>query len=185
MSLSEIQRTLRPIKRYVTTHDSKGRSTIDAIVPEQATPWQQLPAAAMFLAYTTITSPVNLQDDTHRYSQTLQTPPGLSYGSSVCRVVDIAPLDVSPMHRTLTVDYGIVVEGQVELVLENCTRVMEKGDICVQRATMHAWRNTSSTEWARMFFVLIPCEKPVINGQELGENMDLVEGGLKEIFVKV
>jgi quercetin dioxygenase-like cupin family protein len=183
MSSSEHQKALHPIKRFITTHDSEGRSTIMSSIPEQATPWQQLPTAAMFLAYTTEHSPVSLEDDTNRYARLLQTPPGLSYGSSVCRVVDLAPGDVSPMHRTQTIDYGFVIEGKVELILNDCTKVMERGDICVQRATMHAWRNMSSTEWARIAFVLIPCEKPVVGGKELGEDMESVDVGLKAVFV--
>lgn len=184
MSSTESKATLRPIKRFVTTHDSNGRSTIAPSIPEQANLWQQLPSAAMFLAYATKNSPVSFGDDTIRYSEMLQTPPGLAYGSSVCRIVDIGPNDISPMHRTQTLDYGIVIEGRVELILDSCTRIMERGDICVQRATMHAWRNMSTTEWARIAFVLIPSEKPVIEGKELGENMEMVEGGLKEIFTK-
>ena len=139
----------------------------------------------MFLAYTTEgTLPVNLTDDTERYGAMLRRPPGLAFGSSVCRVVDISPGDVSPMHRTQTIDYGVVVEGKVELILDGCTRVMERGDICVQRATMHAWRNVSDTQWARIVFVLIPCTKPLgADGEELGEDMDQVEGELQEVFV--
>jgi quercetin dioxygenase-like cupin family protein len=137
----------------------------------------------MFLAYTTDSSPVSLEDDTARYNRLLASPPGLAHGSSVCRIVDLGPGDVSPMHRTQTLDYGIVIEGTVELILEDCSRVMERGDICVQRATMHAWKNLSETEWARIAFVLIPCEKPVVEGKEVGENMEMVEPGLKEVFV--
>ncbi|OQV05669.1 Cupin domain-containing protein [Cladophialophora immunda] len=181
---AKIDHSLRPIKRFITAHDTQGRSTLTSTVPENADPWQHLPKASMFLAYTTEDSPVRLEDDTDRYGNLLYNPPGLAFGSSVCRVVDISPGDVSPMHRTQTIDYGIVIEGKVELILDNCTRVMERGDICVQRATMHAWRNLSANEWARIAFVLIPCDKPVVDGKELGQNMDLVEGSLKEIFAR-
>lgn len=46
------------------------------------------------------------------------------------------------MHRTTSLDYGIVLEGEVELILDSGERrAMKAGDIAVQRATMHAWRN--------------------------------------------
>jgi quercetin dioxygenase-like cupin family protein len=86
------------------------------------------------------------------------------------------------MHRTQSLDYSFVIEGTVELILEGCSRVMERGNICVQRATMHAWKNLSETDWARIAFVLIPCKKPVVGGKEIGENMEMVEPGLQEIF---
>lgn len=179
----ESKALLRPLKRFVTTHDSEGRSTLDDSISEEAQPWQHLPTASMFLGYTTNSFPVNLKDDTDKYADMLKRPPGLAYGSSVCRIVDLSPGDVSPMHRTQTVDYGFVLEGKVELILEDCTRVMERGDICVQRATMHAWRNLSTTEWARIAFVLIACEKPVVEGEEMGESMEHVDESLKAIFV--
>lgn len=51
------------------------------------------------------------------------------------------------------------------------TRLMHRGDVAVQRATMHAWRNTSQTEWARMIFVLQECEKVEIMGEKKGEDL--------------
>ena len=58
------------------------------------------------------------------------------------------------MHRTVSLDYGIVLQGEMELVLDSGeTRLMKVGDVAVQRGTMHAWRNTSSTEWGRMIYV--------------------------------
>lgn len=84
------------------------------------------------------------------------------------RYVDFAPNATPYMHRTISLDYGIVLEGQVEAMLDSGeTRILNKGDSCVQRATRHAWRNTSTTEWARMVFVLISSEHPVVSGKTL------------------
>ena len=86
---------------------------------------------------------------------------------TVCRTVDFAPGGVPLMHRTKSLDYGIVIDGELELSLDSgevCT--MNRGDIAVQRGTMHAWRNASQTEWARMVFVLQDC-KPVTVGQKI------------------
>lgn len=59
------------------------------------------------------------------------------------------------MHRTQSLDYGVVIEGEVEMVLDDgVSTVMGRGDVAVQRGTSHGWRNVSKTEWARMFFVL-------------------------------
>jgi len=89
--------------------------------------------------------------------------------------VDFAPgKDVEPlMHRTESLDFGVVLEGTVELILDSGeTRIMNRGDICVQRATSHAWRNvTKDNGWVRMMFVLLSSEKVVVDGKELGEDL--------------
>jgi uncharacterized cupin superfamily protein len=58
------------------------------------------------------------------------------------------------MHRTQTVDYGIVLDGEVVLVLEDSETVLRAGDVVVQRGTSHRWENRSATP-ARVAFILI------------------------------
>lgn len=42
------------------------------------------------------------------------------------------------MHRTISVDYAVVLEGEIDLVLDdNLTKTMSKGDVAVQRGTVH------------------------------------------------
>jgi quercetin dioxygenase-like cupin family protein len=90
--------------------------------------------------------------------------------SSVFRRIDFPPGAVSPMHRTISVDYGIVLAGEVELSLESGEkRIMKTGDTVVQRATMHQWKNVSETEWCRMVFVMMPAEELVVGGKKLEE----------------
>ena len=57
------------------------------------------------------------------------------------------------MHRTESIDYGIVLEGQIVLLLDDSEVVLEVGDVVVQRGTIHAWTNRTGTI-ARMAFVL-------------------------------
>lgn len=58
-------------------------------------------------------------------------------------------------HRTVTIDYGIVVSGSLALILDNDKRaVLRTGDVIVQRGTIHGWVK-EGTEWARVFFVLL------------------------------
>lgn len=54
---------------------------------------------------------------------------------------------------------------------EGVTRVLRRGEVAVQRGTNHGWRNTSGSEWARMFFVLQDCERVVVGGKEMGEDV--------------
>ncbi|HYE27426.1 MAG TPA: cupin domain-containing protein [Allosphingosinicella sp.] len=58
------------------------------------------------------------------------------------------------MHRTETIDYGIVLEGELVLILDEGETVVRAGDIIVQRGTSHAWANRSDKD-ARIAFVLI------------------------------
>lgn len=62
--------------------------------------------------------------------------------------------DDPAMHTTATIDYGIVLEGEIGLELDSGEVTLQAGDIVVQRATRHAWRNRSGKP-ARMCFVLI------------------------------
>jgi mannose-6-phosphate isomerase-like protein (cupin superfamily) len=58
------------------------------------------------------------------------------------------------MHRTKSVDYGIVISGEIYLVLDDQEVLMRPGDVCIQRGTNHAWSNRSETNCI-MAFVLI------------------------------
>jgi quercetin dioxygenase-like cupin family protein len=58
------------------------------------------------------------------------------------------------MHRTETVDYGIVLEGELVLVLDEGETTIRAGDIVIQRGTNHAWANRSGKS-CRIAFILI------------------------------
>ncbi len=61
------------------------------------------------------------------------------------------------MHRTETVDYGIVLEGEITLVMDIGETVVRAGDIVIQRGTNHGWANRSGQN-CRIAFVLIDGE---------------------------
>ena len=58
------------------------------------------------------------------------------------------------MHRTESVDYGVVIEGEMTLVLDDSEVLLRPGSVVVQRGTNHAWANRSGRP-CRMLFVLI------------------------------
>jgi mannose-6-phosphate isomerase-like protein (cupin superfamily) len=58
------------------------------------------------------------------------------------------------MHRTESVDYGIVIEGELTLVLDDSEVLLKAGSVVVQRGTNHAWANRSDKA-CRMLFVLV------------------------------
>ena len=61
------------------------------------------------------------------------------------------------MHRTETVDYAVVLEGELTLLLDDEDVVLKAGDVVIQRGTNHAWSNRSG-KLVRILYVLIDGE---------------------------
>jgi uncharacterized cupin superfamily protein len=62
------------------------------------------------------------------------------------------------MHRTDTIDYAIVLEGEIVAILDKEETVMRAGDVMIQRGTAHAWANRSSNP-ARIAFMLVDARR--------------------------
>jgi quercetin dioxygenase-like cupin family protein len=155
-----------PVRRIVTGHDSHGKAIF---VSDDALPVDPIPSgdAAFSLVWTTATVPANNNDETD--GRTRDAGLTLNQGS-VIRIVDMLPGGSSPMHRTNSIDYGIILSGEVELELDNgAVNIARSGDIIVQRGTMHLWRNPSAIETCRIAFVLIEADPVLIEGLPLEE----------------
>lgn len=158
---------MKPFRRIVTGHNGQGRAvfrSVDTIVPER------IPSgdADFATVWSTGEVPVDLNDETDG----LERDVGLTLNKgSVIRVVDMLPGGESPMHRTNSIDYGIVLYGHVELELDDgAVEVCGAGDIIVQRGTIHLWRNPSETETCRIVFALTEAIGPYRHaGQPLEE----------------
>ena len=165
---------LPSIHRYVTTHSETGESVLEKDIPPEPI-WRHIPEASFFLGYVTKTFPIDVQNDADllAYADAFAAPPQVTVsGGTVLRVMDLAPGTSSPLHRTVSLDYCVVLEGEVELALDSGeVKTMGRGDICVQRATNHAWRNVNENDWARILFVYMDSTRPIVNGQEVQEGM--------------
>ena len=156
----------RSIRRVVTGHDDAGRAMI-----AQDDSFPMVPIAhgdAEFcLLWTTATVPADNNDPTD--GRTRDAGLTINQGS-VVRIVDMLPGKTSPMHRTNSLDYGIVLSGEVELELDDGRKTLVgPGEIIIQRGTNHLWRN-SGTEPCRIVFVLIEAPAYVHDGVPLSEN---------------
>ena len=61
------------------------------------------------------------------------------------------------MHRTPSLDYGIMIEGEGEQILDSGeSRLLKRGDVIIQRGINHAWKNPSRTQWLRMVAIALP-----------------------------
>lgn len=161
---------------YITGHDDSTKKAI--IASTRPATWQTLAGNSIGfnVIYSTSSFPPSLNSNADLTAHDALLASGklglVNPGGTVCRMVDFAPNSDPLMHRTQSLDYGIVLEGEVEMILDSGEkRVLRRGDVAVQRGTMHAWRNTSETEWCRMVFVLQDCEPLVVGGAKLGEDL--------------
>jgi uncharacterized cupin superfamily protein len=84
--------------------------------------------------------------------------------------MEFAPGIVSEMHRTETIDYVAVLEGEIDMDMDDSTVKLRAGDIMVQRGTHHAWVNRAAVP-ARLAIVLIDAKPlgighPRLRGQQ-------------------
>jgi mannose-6-phosphate isomerase-like protein (cupin superfamily) len=170
------------IHRVVTGLDANNRSTtlFDSIMPLEVGKSGN-PGAVL---WTTDTSPAGFsQDDTGKRPIGIAPPDN----GTVIRVVEFPPIDdakvasMDPnfmmkvvganapargvpvsnplMHRTRTVDYAIVMSGEIDMMLDDKTVHLKAGDVAIQQATNHAWLNHSK-EPCRVIFVLMDSKQP-------------------------
>lgn len=158
----------KKIRRVVTGHTTDGTAIFTSdnqyetiVIPSGD--------AAMATMWTTATVPADCNDETDGRNREAGTT---LKGGSVIRIVDMLPNASSPMHRSSSIDYGIVMSGKIELELDNqVVKTMKAGDIIVQRGTIHKWRNPSSTDICRIVFVLTEAKPYIFNGQPLEDFM--------------
>ena len=172
---------LGAVRRVVTGHDGHGRAVIGSDgAPPTVVHLAAVPGTVFHEIWATETVPAPVDNGPDPTVGPLQLAP--PEGGTRIRVVDIPPDSiqnaVTPeqaaaafaeiggldahgtdgphalMHRTETVDYGIVLSGEVWLVVDEGETRLLPGDVVVQRGTNHAWSNRTD-ETARMAFVLV------------------------------
>jgi len=160
--------SLPPVRRVVTGHDKKGKAVFR---DDRKLATEDIPGgdAAFALMWTTATVPADANDPVDGRDRDA----GLTlHEGSVIRVVDMLPGGTSPMHRTSSVDYGIVISGRVELELDDGAKtLLGPGDVVVQRGTIHLWRNPSDSEICRIVFILIEAKPYVHDGKPFPDVM--------------
>lgn len=173
----------RAVRRVVTGHDSEGRSIVQEDGPPARVVTLGGDSGTIFHEiWNTRSTPAPIDRASGEPAEPgiALLPPT---GGTRIRVLDIPPDDGSVaalpreavkalfeaigaghaladdpphplMHRTETIDYGIVLEGELVLILDDSETIVRAGDIVVQRGTSHAWANRSGAD-ARIAFVLI------------------------------
>ena len=172
---------LPPIRRIITEDDANGRSRIVEDAPATAIRTvAERPGYRSVNIWRTTSYPPSIgeRDSATEHKGILPPPSG-----TVLRIIDFPPEHPDPevrarqigalfggmfhdathdkrdgkhpgMHRTHTVDYAIVLEGEIWAVMDDNETLMKTGDVLVQRGTNHAWANRSG-KTARICFVLM------------------------------
>jgi quercetin dioxygenase-like cupin family protein len=101
------------------------------------------------------------------------TFPRCAPGGAYFGLTDIPPNYSAPMHRTVSLDYAVVLSGEIVCVLDGGEeKTIAQGEFIIQRGTNHQWINRSKTEVARILFVMVGAEKVVLeDGKELEETV--------------
>jgi mannose-6-phosphate isomerase-like protein (cupin superfamily) len=143
-------------RRVVTGHDARGKSlVISDGAPPQNHAMQGAAIGADFHEMWSEADPVpevgSAAREPNERPFTIMPP-----GGHLLRVLDVYPLNEggrrTVMHRTRTVDYVVVIEGELTLILDDGEVTLKPGDVVVQRGTDHAWENRSCTMARAAFF---------------------------------
>ena len=143
-----------PVRRIVTGHDSNNVAKVIIDGPARNRKYPR-PGAVATLIWCTDESPADIsigesvEDMGARLLGTAPPARGTRF-----TVNDIPPGAFGAMHRTETIDYVIVISGEIDMEMDDSTVQLKAGDVMVQRGTHHAWVNRG-TEFARIAFVLI------------------------------
>lgn len=176
---------MRDIRRIVTGHDEHGRSIISfsGLAPNvmDSPAW---PGSRLTELWVTEEMPVDNRGDTDRGDRPIRHDPVA--GGSIFRVVEIPPEATSKidteaafaelgstklptaedtarhpsMHATDSIDYLVVISGELHMIMEEGEILLQPGDCIVQRGTKHAWSNRG-TEPCVMAAILIDAHPAV------------------------
>lgn len=151
---------LTPIHRVVTGYSADGRSIVSAEgVPPTVLQVPEVPGTSIYEIWSTAVFPVPIDNGADPTVGSAALLPGKS--GTCIRVVDMPPDDasgapaaVASLHRTETVDYIVVLTGELTMILDDAEVRLRPGSVVVQRGTNHAWANRTG-ETCRVLFVML------------------------------
>ena len=151
-----------PIRRVVTGHDDQGRAKvlIDETVKNVAS---QRPGALYSVIWSSEGFPVNNDGDADPSGKKIGTT--ISDGT-VFRIVSFGPGVAPRNHRTDSIDYAVVMSGDIDMELDVGKVHLKAGDVLVQRGTIHNWVNTGS-EPCIIAFTLVSAKSVTAGGRML------------------
>ena len=171
------------VRRVVTGHDAQGTALV--LMDGDIESVKRSAGVSSALLWVTDETPADMAGSADRGARSIGVPPPPN--GSILRVVDFPPVsgeikvdnaaftaemgiyaqnrrkgkytDHPFMHRTKSIDYAIVLAGEIGMLLDDSKVHLKAGDIMVQQGTNHAWVNTGK-ETCRIAFVLIGAHEP-------------------------
>jgi quercetin dioxygenase-like cupin family protein len=149
----------KPIRRVITGHDG---NSVAKIIREGTAMNTKLPregvASTLMWCSDAMPADISIGDKVEDMgARILGTAPPQNGSRFI--VMEFAPDITSEMHRTETIDYIVMLSGEIEMDMDDSTVKLRAGDIMVQRGTNHAWVNRGK-EPARLAIVLLDA-KPI------------------------
>ena len=162
---------LSPVRRVVTGHDA--HSVAKVLIDGPATNVRSSrPGSASRLMWSTDETPADIaigEDVEDLGARTLGTAPPAN--GTRFTINDIPAGRPGLMHRTETLDYAIVLAGEIDMVMDDSSVTLRVGDVVIQRGTNHSWVNRG-TQPARIAFVLIDAKPLGLGNPRTRENPD-------------
>ena len=150
------------VRRVVTGHDAKGRAVVKIDeVSKNIT--SNRPGASACVVWTTESFPVNNTGDADEGLRKVGTT--LKNGT-VFRVIEFAPGVAPRNHRTDSIDYAVVMSGEIDMEVDDAVVHLKAGDVLVQRGTIHNWVNRGTLPCV-MAFILIDAKPVDVAGKVL------------------
>jgi quercetin dioxygenase-like cupin family protein len=169
------------IRRVITGHDKDGKAIV--VMDSDAPNVRHRPAASVIstLLWVTDEGPADISGSADRAAREVAVAPPPK--GSILRIVDFLPVsdvgkrDNAQMlremgikeggktprhpftHRSKSVDYALVLSGEIDMLLDDSEVHLKAGDVLIQQGTNHAWVNNSQ-EPCRIAFVLIDADAP-------------------------
>jgi mannose-6-phosphate isomerase-like protein (cupin superfamily) len=150
------------VRRVVTGHhvNGKARVLIDEVVSNT---FEGRPGAQVAPIWTSEGFPVNNDGDADAGARKVGTTLD---GGTVFRVVSFGPGVAARNHRTDSIDYAVVISGEIDMELDDEIVHLKAGDVMVQRGTIHNWVN-KGTAPCLIAFILIAAKSVNVGGKVL------------------
>ena len=149
-------------RRVITGHDASGKAKvlIDEVVKNVGS---ARPGAQASVIWSTEGFPVDNNGDADTSSRKVGTT--LANGC-VFRVVEFSPGVAARNHRTDSIDFAVIMSGEIDMELDDSEVHLKAGDVLVQRGTIHNWVNRGSAPCV-IAFCLVDAKPVAAGGQTL------------------
>lgn len=150
------------VRRVITGHDSSGRAIVHIDEVSQNV-FSGRPGATACNIWTTDGFPANNDGNTDDGLRKVGTT--LTNGT-IFRVIEFAPGLAARNHRTDSIDYIVVISGEIDMELDDAVVHLKAGDVMVQRGTIHNWVNRGTAPCV-LAVILIDAKSVEVEGKVL------------------